>query len=132
MDRLVSRAQRDEPRDTLGAGLRLLRRLHAVKDCIAVCSVERLEEGPRTSVAREGGSEVSGYTRRTCSIVGPLPPTVALRALHFSQTRCLHGPGGDQCLRLCAVDLGPRAPGSTWCEALEPPNIVQRGLLPVD
>ena len=41
MNRLVSLAQRDEPRDALSARLWLLRRLHAVKDCIAVGSVER-------------------------------------------------------------------------------------------
>src|SRR5882724_6728744 len=67
-----------------------------------------------------------------CSIVGPLPPPVTLRALHFSQTRRLHSPGGDQCLRLRAVDLRPRTLGRTSREALEPPNVVEPGLLPVD
>src|ERR1700736_603374 len=132
MDRLVSRAQRDEPRDALGARFRLLRRLHAVKDCIAVRTVERLKEGSRTSVAREGGDEGRGHTRCTCSVVGALPPPVTLRALHVSETRRLHHPGGDQSLRLRAVDLRPQALRRAWREALEPPNVVERALLPVD
>src|SRR5580700_5403665 len=114
MDRLVSRAQRDEPRDTLGARLRLLRRLHAVKDCIAVRTIERLEEGSRTSVARECGDEIRRYTRGTCSIVGAIPPSVTLRALDFSETRRLHLPGGDQCLHLRAVDFRPDALRRAW------------------
>src|SRR5579864_204372 len=132
MDRLVSRAQRDEPRDALGARLWLLRRLHAVKDCIPVCTVERLEEGSRTSVARECGGEVRGHTRGTCSVVGAIPPSVTLRALHFGETRRLHRPGGDQSLRLRAVDLRPRALRRAWREAPEPPSVVECALLPVD
>src|SRR4051794_28672161 len=109
MDGLVSRAQCDESRDALRARLRLLRRLHAVKDCIAVRTVERLEESSRTIVARECGGEVRGHNRGACSVVGALPPPVTLRTLHVSETRRLHRPGGNQSLGLRAIDLRPLA-----------------------
>src|SRR6185295_11901530 len=132
MNRLVSLAQRDEPRDALSARLWLLRRLHAVKDCIAVGSVERLEEGSGTSVARECGDEVRGHTRGTCSVIGAIPPSITLRARNFCEARRGHRPGGDQCLRLRAVDLRPRALRHARHEALEPPDVVECALLPVD
>src|SRR6185436_780763 len=119
MNRLVSLAQRDEPRDALSARLWLLRRLHAVKDCIAVGSVERLEEGSGTSVARECGEEVRGHTRGTRSAIGAIPTSVTLRARHFSETRRGHRPGGDQCRHLRTVGLRPRALRRAWREALE-------------
>src|ERR1700681_2387720 len=129
MDRLVWRTQCDEPCNTLGARLRLLRRLPAVKDCIAVRAVECLEESSRASVSRKCGNEVCGHTRGTCSVVRALPPSVTLRALHLSETRHLHRASGNQYLRLRAVDLRPRALSRARREALEPPNVVERALL---
>jgi len=62
MDCLVPRTQSDEPCDALDARLWCLRRLHAIKDCIAIRTVERIEELSRTSVSRECGDEVRGHT----------------------------------------------------------------------
>jgi hypothetical protein len=52
-----------------------------------------------------------------------------LRMLYGSEARRPHRPGGDQCLRLPAVDLRPGALRRARREALQPSNISAPHLL---
>src|SRR5262249_13805223 len=86
----------DQLGDAPRARLRLLGRLHAPQDGVAVRRIDRRPDAPGARVVVERRLQIGGHRRGLRRVVGRVPAAVALGALDLGQAGRHHLLGGDE------------------------------------
>src|SRR6478609_3419136 len=110
VDLLPALQHRDEFAQTALAGLGLLRLVQPVDDRVAVGAVQRLEGLTGGRVWIQLAPQVVWNPGTALPLVGGIPAPVGPGRLDLGQSGRAHAAGGDQLLRLVAVDPRPPAP----------------------
>lgn len=132
VDRLVALEHPDELRDLLRARLGLQGRLDPEEDGVPIPTVESGEEASCLWVAAQGRLEIGRHGCLAGRLVGGIPSSIPLGAIHGLQPGGVHSTGLDECEGLVLVDLRPDALLGARREPLDPEVLAVGLLLGID